>query len=54
MALDGFLNWYFLRTVEQRLVKQHNLKKYKPLVSFNARLMALSIAMDVSTKAIIH
>ncbi|KAK7211326.1 hypothetical protein V2G26_018504 [Clonostachys chloroleuca] len=46
MALDGFLNWYFLRTVEQRLVKQHNLKKYKPLVSFNARLMALSIAMD--------
>jgi hypothetical protein len=48
MTLDAALNWYFLRTVEIRLVKQHNLKKYKPLIAFNAKLMALSVAMDVS------
>ncbi|KPM44484.1 hypothetical protein AK830_g2072 [Neonectria ditissima] len=47
MVLDGALNWYFLRTVQKRLVQQHNLNKYKPLVSFNAKLMVLSLAMDV-------
>ncbi|KAK7423693.1 hypothetical protein QQX98_000883 [Neonectria punicea] len=47
MFLDGALNWYFLRTVRKRLVQQHNLNKYKPLVSFNAKLMVLSLAMDV-------
>lgn len=52
MALDAVLNWYFLRTVEQRLVRQHNLKKYKPLVSFNAKLMVLSLTMDVMNHAL--
>ncbi|KAH7143714.1 hypothetical protein EDB81DRAFT_796219 [Dactylonectria macrodidyma] len=46
MILDAALNWYFLHIVQKRLVQQHNLIKYKPLVSFNAKLMVISIAMD--------
>ena len=48
LLVDAGLNWYFLRTVKQRLVEQHGLTKYRPLVGFNARLMVLSVAMDVS------
>ena len=48
LIVDAGLNWYFLRIVNMRLVKQHRLTKYKPLVGFNAKLMVLSIAMDVS------
>ncbi|KAI9163851.1 hypothetical protein HJFPF1_05479 [Paramyrothecium foliicola] len=47
LIVDAFLNWYFLRTVKLRLVQQHKLKKYEPLVGFNAKLMIVSIAMDV-------
>jgi hypothetical protein len=47
LIVDAGLNWYFLRTVKQRLVKQHGLTKYQPLFSFNIKLMVLSIAMDV-------
>ena len=47
LLVDAALNWYFLRTVKIRLVEQHNLKKYEPLVGFNAKLMLVSIAMDV-------
>ncbi|KAH7128209.1 hypothetical protein B0J11DRAFT_264623 [Dendryphion nanum] len=46
LLVDAGLNWYFLRTVKIRLVQQHGLTKYKPLVGFNAKLMVLSIAMD--------
>jgi hypothetical protein len=46
--IDAGLNWYFLRIVQQRLVKESRLTKYQPLVSFNAKLMIVSIAMDVS------
>ncbi|KAF1947038.1 hypothetical protein EJ02DRAFT_334813 [Clathrospora elynae] len=46
LVVDGGLNWYFLRTVKIRLVQQNGLKKYAPLVGFNARLMVLSIGMD--------
>lgn len=49
LLVDAGLNWYFLHTVKQRLIKQHNLTKYKPLIGFNAKLMVLSIAMDVSS-----
>lgn len=49
LIVDAGLNWYFLRTVKTRLLSQHGLIKYKPLVSFNAKLMVVSIAMDVST-----
>jgi len=45
--IDGVLNWYFLHIVKERLVKESRLTKYKPLVSFNAKLMVLSVAMDV-------
>ncbi|CAI6334412.1 unnamed protein product [Periconia digitata] len=47
LAVDAALNWYFLRTVQNRLVKQHGLLKYKPLVGFNAKLMVVSILMDL-------
>ncbi|KAI0470474.1 hypothetical protein GGR56DRAFT_146714 [Xylariaceae sp. FL0804] len=45
--VDAGLNWYFLRTVKERLVNEHGLMKYKPLVGFNAKLMVLSICMDL-------
>jgi hypothetical protein len=48
LIVDAGLNWYFLKTVNERLVKQHGLTKYQPLVGFNVKLMVLSIAMDVS------
>lgn len=47
LLVDAGLNWYFLRIVKVRLVSQHGLAKYKPLVGFNAKLMVLSICMDV-------
>lgn len=47
MFVDAGLNYFFLRTVKQRLVKYHGLTKYAPLVRFNARLMVLSVSMDV-------
>jgi hypothetical protein len=46
LVVDAGLNWYFLRTVQKRLVQQHGLKKYAPLVGFNGKLMVVSIAMD--------
>lgn len=47
LIVDAGLNWYFLHIVKKRLVDYYRLKKYAPLVSFNAKLMVLSIAMDV-------
>ncbi|RMZ73238.1 MFS multidrug transporter [Pyrenophora seminiperda CCB06] len=46
LIVDAGLNWYFLRTVKIRLVQQHGLTKYAPLVGFNGKLMVVSIAMD--------
>ncbi|KAF1918801.1 hypothetical protein BDU57DRAFT_443699 [Ampelomyces quisqualis] len=46
LLVDAGLNWYFLKTVKERLVKQHGLTKYAPLVGFNAKLMVISLAMD--------
>ncbi|KAF2736704.1 hypothetical protein EJ04DRAFT_396350, partial [Polyplosphaeria fusca] len=46
MLVDAALNWHFLTTVKKRLVQQHGLVKYKPLVGFNAKLMVVSILMD--------
>ena len=48
LVVDAGLNYYFLRTVQRRLVDYYGLTKYAPLVCFNARLMVLSISMDVS------
>lgn len=36
LIVDASLNNYFLRVVKQRLVKNHGLTKYKPLVTYNA------------------
>ncbi|RDW61437.1 hypothetical protein BP5796_11329 [Coleophoma crateriformis] len=47
MAIDICLNYYFLRVVQQRLVKHHGLIRYKPLVHFNAWLMLVSVLMDL-------
>lgn len=47
LVVDAYLNWYFLWTVKQRLLNQHGLVKYAPLIKFNARLMVVSVAMDV-------
>ena len=52
--VDAGLNYYFVRTVKQRLVKYHGLIKYAPLVSFNLKLMVISIAMDVSSQSMIR
>lgn len=51
LLVDAGLNYYFLRTVKRRLVMQHGLSKYAPLVSFNAKLMVVSILMDVSSQS---
>jgi hypothetical protein len=48
LLVDAALNIYFIRSVKQRLVKYHGLKKYAALVTFNTRLMVVSILMDVS------
>lgn len=46
--IDAGLNYYFLRIVKQRLLNQYGLMKYSPLVAFNARLMFISVLLDVS------
>lgn len=46
--VDAGLNYYFLRIVKQRLLNQYGLLKYAPLVTFNARLMVISVLLDVS------
>lgn len=45
--VDAGLNYYFLRIVKQRLLVQYGLMKYAPLVTFNARLMVISVLLDV-------
>ncbi|KAI5198976.1 hypothetical protein AUEXF2481DRAFT_3335 [Aureobasidium subglaciale EXF-2481] len=45
--VDAGLNWYFIHTVNARLIKQHGLRKYKPLIGYYTRLGILSICMDV-------
>jgi hypothetical protein len=49
LIVDAGLNYYFIRVVKQRLVSHHGLTKYKPLVTYNACLMIVSILMDVSS-----
>ncbi|KAI0129896.1 hypothetical protein BJ170DRAFT_291591 [Xylariales sp. AK1849] len=46
LLVDAGLNWYFLRVVQKRLLEHYGLVKYKPLVSFNTKLMVVSILMD--------
>lgn len=48
LILDAGLNWWFVNVVKQRLVKQHRLVKYKPLIGFTNWMMLISILTDVS------
>ncbi|KAI5838193.1 hypothetical protein DFP73DRAFT_566120 [Morchella snyderi] len=45
LVVDAILNWYFVRVVRQRLVKQGSAK-YNRLVIFNIRIIFLSLLMD--------
>lgn len=47
LIVDATLNWYFVRVVRRRLVKQGSAK-YNRLVKFNIRIIFLSLMMDVS------
>lgn len=47
LVVDALLNWYFIRVVRKRLVAQGHTK-YDKLVTFNVRIIAVSLAMDVS------
>lgn len=42
MAIDGFLNFYFMRVVRANLVK-NGLEKYNKLVQFNKHMIVISL-----------
>ncbi|CAE6536210.1 unnamed protein product [Rhizoctonia solani] len=46
LVTDGILNYMFIRSIKQRLLKV-GLKKYDKLVKFNEKIIAVSLAMDV-------
>ncbi|KAK7923475.1 hypothetical protein PG985_007546 [Apiospora marii] len=43
----NLLGCWFVHVVKQRLVKQHRLVKYKPLIGFTNWMMLISILMDI-------
>ncbi|KIY69091.1 hypothetical protein CYLTODRAFT_394302 [Cylindrobasidium torrendii FP15055 ss-10] len=47
LLVDAVLNWYFIRTVKERLVDHGGLKKYQRLVRYNSQIIGVSLAMDV-------
>ncbi|KAF9028458.1 hypothetical protein BDZ89DRAFT_1133606 [Hymenopellis radicata] len=47
LVVDGCLNYYFIRTVRNRLVKHDGLTKYAKLVKFNTQIVFVSLSMDV-------
>ncbi|THU96614.1 hypothetical protein K435DRAFT_819424 [Dendrothele bispora CBS 962.96] len=46
LVIDALLNWYFIRTVKQRLINHGGLKKYNRLVRFNTQIIFVSLSMD--------
>ncbi|KAH7103672.1 hypothetical protein BKA62DRAFT_48180 [Auriculariales sp. MPI-PUGE-AT-0066] len=46
LVLDAGLNWFFIRKVKTRLVQHGGFKKYQRLVTFNTRIIWVSIATD--------
>ncbi|KAJ6514918.1 hypothetical protein C8R47DRAFT_496325 [Mycena vitilis] len=46
LVVDAGLNYYFIRSVKQRLVS-HGLTKYDALVRYNLQIIGVSLAMDV-------
>ncbi|KAF8917828.1 hypothetical protein CPB85DRAFT_142067 [Mucidula mucida] len=47
LVVDACLNYYFIRTVKNRLVKHGGLTKYAKLVKFNTQIVFVSLSMDV-------
>ncbi|KAK6841222.1 hypothetical protein PG987_002082 [Apiospora arundinis] len=47
LILDAGLNGWFVHVVKQRLVKQHRLVKYQPLIRFTNQMMLIAVMMDV-------
>ncbi|KAK7040843.1 hypothetical protein VNI00_009439 [Paramarasmius palmivorus] len=47
LLVDALLNWYFIRTVKNRLIVHNGLKKYEKLVRFNTWIVWISLSMDV-------
>ncbi|BGP48949.1 hypothetical protein JCM10450v2_004828 [Rhodotorula kratochvilovae] len=45
LVIDALLNYHFIRVVKARLVS-NGLDRYRPLVTFNQRLILVSISMD--------
>lgn len=45
LLVDGALNFYFIHTVQNRLVEQ-GLQKYDQVVRFNKMIVGLSLSMD--------
>ena len=46
LVVDACLNWYFIRIVDQNLVRG-GLKRYQTLVRFNRMIVFVSLSMDV-------
>ncbi|KAJ4368409.1 hypothetical protein N0V83_006766 [Neocucurbitaria cava] len=46
LAVDAYLNWYFLKTVKANLIN-NGLTKYNKLVRFNQQIVLVSLLMDV-------
>jgi hypothetical protein len=46
LIIDGYLNFYFIRTVKQNLVA-NGLQKYNKLVRFNQGMIVVSLLMDI-------
>ncbi|KAJ1301498.1 hypothetical protein OPQ81_008753 [Rhizoctonia solani] len=46
LVTDAILNYMFIRSIKQRLLKV-GLKKYDKLVKFNEKIIGVSLAMDV-------
>lgn len=46
LLVDGFLNWRFISTVKENLVKM-GLEKYRSLMHVNIAIVMLSLSMDV-------
>ncbi|XP_014562704.1 hypothetical protein COCVIDRAFT_83774 [Bipolaris victoriae FI3] len=46
LLVDAILNWFFLKTVKENLIK-NGLTKYNSLVRFNQKIVIVSLLMDV-------
>ncbi|KAH7102973.1 hypothetical protein BKA62DRAFT_616946, partial [Auriculariales sp. MPI-PUGE-AT-0066] len=47
LIVDAGLNYYFIRTVRQRLIEHSGPTKYRRLVRFNTQMVIVSLGLDV-------